>query len=192
MLSLADLTPCPAPSTSPAGQRVLDTAAELFYWRGFGHTSVDLIVAQAGATKSTLYQRFASKDELFAAYLRQHAHAWQSYLLEGLRGWKGSSLECLYSLVTQWARQHTRGSAFVNAWVEIADAGHPGSSVIRAQRQWTHELYRILAEGDADLAHTWHLLYEGAQISAAIQGSTQPFHVALASSKRAAATRAPQ
>lgn len=191
MLTLTDLQPCQAPSTTIAGQRVLEAATELFYLRGIGRTGVDLIAERAEVTKRTLYQRFGSKDALVAAYLQRRAHIWQTYLLEGLRTCDGALLAAFYDLVTQWTRRNTRGCAFVNAWVEIADAEHPAIAVIRAEKQWMRELFSVLAAGNDALAHTWHLLYEGAQLTAAIQGCTQPFDTALLASQNASSSHNP-
>lgn len=46
---------------TPAARRVLDTAARLFYDRGIHAVGVDLIAAEAGVTKKTLYDRFGSR-----------------------------------------------------------------------------------------------------------------------------------
>ena len=43
-----------------AGQRVFETARELFYRRGVRAVGVDEIVCQAGVTKPSLYRAFAS------------------------------------------------------------------------------------------------------------------------------------
>lgn len=188
MLPLVDIEPCLAPSTTQAGQRILETASELFYRRGIGRTGVDLIAERAEVTKRTLYQRFGSKDALVAAYLQRRAHIWQTYLLAGLRSDEHVSLADFYGLVSQWTRRNPRGCAFVNAWVEIADAEHPAIAVIRGEKQWMLGLFRLLADGDEALAHTWHLLYEGAQVTAAIHGCTQPFETALLASENAAST----
>ena len=48
-------------------ERVLATASELFYRRGFSAVGVDEIVSQSGVAKMTLYRHFPSKDELIAA-----------------------------------------------------------------------------------------------------------------------------
>ena len=50
-------------ATSPGPrQRLLDTAAGLFYRHGINAVGVDLISKEAGVSKRTLYQNFGSKD----------------------------------------------------------------------------------------------------------------------------------
>ena len=51
-----------------ARERLLD-AAQLFDTNGYGAVGIDVIIAEAGVAKRTLYRHFASKDELIAAYL---------------------------------------------------------------------------------------------------------------------------
>ncbi len=68
------------PALTPAGERLLDAASELFYRRGIRAVGVDLVAETAGTTKKTLYDRFGSKDELVALYLRRRARRWQSFL----------------------------------------------------------------------------------------------------------------
>ena len=53
----------------PARERLLDAAAQLFDAKGYGAVGIDVIIAEAGVAKRTLYRHFASKDELIAAYL---------------------------------------------------------------------------------------------------------------------------
>jgi AcrR family transcriptional regulator len=49
--------------------RLVAVATELFTERGFENTSVELVLAQAGVTKGSLYHHFASKEALFEAVL---------------------------------------------------------------------------------------------------------------------------
>ena len=50
----------------------LDAAYRLFARQGYGQTSVDGIIAEAGASKGAFYHHFASKEELFRALLEDH------------------------------------------------------------------------------------------------------------------------
>ena len=50
-------------------RRILDTAAELFYEKGFHGTSVDELGSRAGVSGPALYRQFAGKDEILAALL---------------------------------------------------------------------------------------------------------------------------
>jgi TetR/AcrR family transcriptional repressor of mexJK operon len=50
-------------------QKILEIAGELFVSQGFGAVSMSQIAATLGGSKSTLYNHFRSKEELFEAYV---------------------------------------------------------------------------------------------------------------------------
>jgi AcrR family transcriptional regulator len=62
--------------TEPAGRRgrarqqLLEAAARRFYADGLAATGIDTITAEAGVAKMSLYNNFASKDDLVLAYLQ--------------------------------------------------------------------------------------------------------------------------
>jgi AcrR family transcriptional regulator len=53
-----------------ARQRILDTAAELFYREGINATGVERLAAESSVSKRTLYQHFPSKTAVVEEYLR--------------------------------------------------------------------------------------------------------------------------
>jgi AcrR family transcriptional regulator len=54
-------------------QNILSAAKDVFRELGFGAASMSEICARAGGSKATLYSYFSSKDELFAAAMREFA-----------------------------------------------------------------------------------------------------------------------
>lgn len=56
----------PAPGTR---ERILRAAGQLFYEHGVQAVGMSRVIAEAGTGKSLLYQHFATKDDLVAAYL---------------------------------------------------------------------------------------------------------------------------
>jgi len=52
-------------------KQMLDAATLLFTEQGYSSTSMDLIARHAGVSKQTVYSHFGSKDELFAASIKQ-------------------------------------------------------------------------------------------------------------------------
>src|SRR3954470_5371156 len=60
----------------PARARLLAAAAECFYDSGVAGTGIDTITAAAGVAKMSLYNNFASKDDLVLAYLRARHEEW--------------------------------------------------------------------------------------------------------------------
>lgn len=172
---------------TPAGERLLATASELFYERGIHAVGVDLIAELAGTTKKTLYDRFGSKDNLVALYLRRRFERWQAFFDERLAATPPGpdQVPAAFDVLAEWLTDNTSGCAFVNANAEIGHTGHPGVAVIRAEKQWMRTRYEELAR-DAGLPTALgtylHLLHEGAIVARAAGGQED----AVANAKAAA------
>jgi AcrR family transcriptional regulator len=174
-----DVTPL-----TPAGERLLDAAAELFYSRGIRAVGVDLIADVAGTTKKTLYDRFGSKDALVALYLRRRAQRWHAFVreyAERVPPGPGRALAVFDALEERLAEQD-RGCAFVNAHAEIGGTGHPGEAVIHAEKGAMRALFTELVGGAEDLGAQLHVLYEGANVAVTAGGLTD----AIEQARRAA------
>jgi hypothetical protein len=63
-------------SSLGARERILETAADLFYEHGFHAVGVDLIIERAGVAKTTLYRHFPSKDDLIVACPLVRSQLW--------------------------------------------------------------------------------------------------------------------
>lgn len=63
---------------SSAKDRLLISAAELFYTKGIGATGIDTITAHAGVAKMSLYNNFPSKADLVSTYIQQRIDTWLS------------------------------------------------------------------------------------------------------------------
>jgi TetR/AcrR family transcriptional regulator, mexJK operon transcriptional repressor len=67
-------TPQEPPATAPGREAkrdaILEAARKVFMEVGFGATSMDTIAAEAKVSKQTVYNHFGSKEELFAAMIR--------------------------------------------------------------------------------------------------------------------------
>jgi TetR/AcrR family transcriptional repressor of mexJK operon len=73
-------TPVPAPKPQRGrprdperGRRILEAAQRHFNEHGLERASVDAIAADAGVSKTTVYNNFASKERLFQAVVRDRA-----------------------------------------------------------------------------------------------------------------------
>lgn len=179
------LTPFDPVHTTEAGRRVLDAASRLFRDRGVGATGVDLVAQEAGTTKRTLYQRFGSKDALVAAYLQQRAHRWQHELLTALApladGDRAGAVDAVYAQARRWV-QGPRGCAFVDAWAQTGPQDRAARAVVEAEKAWMRALFGHVA-GDPARAQTLYLLYEGAQVAAAIGGGVDDLEAARRASR---------
>jgi AcrR family transcriptional regulator len=162
---------------TPAAERILRTASEMFYRKGIRAVGVDSIAAEAGVTKKTLYEKYGSKDELVAAYLRARDERWRNWLVEFVERRGGSATERLLStfdVLGEWMeRENYRGCGFVNAAVEFPDADHPARAVVLEQKRWMRGYLAELAteagaEDPEDLAERLLILHEGATVASSL------------------------
>lgn len=67
-------------------ERILDAAMELFSAKGFHDTKLDEIVAQASASKGSIYFHFPNKERLFIALVDQFADLIEGRAKEAIAG----------------------------------------------------------------------------------------------------------
>jgi AcrR family transcriptional regulator len=84
---------------------ILKTAAALFLKHGYGGTSMDLIAAEAGVARQTIYNQFDSKEALFRAIFSALADDAMMPLAVAAR--KGASLR---ASLLRLARSHVAGA----------------------------------------------------------------------------------
>jgi AcrR family transcriptional regulator len=166
-----------------ARERLLAVAGELFYRQGIRSVGVDEIVASADVAKMSLYRSFASKDDLVAAYLREHdARYWRWWdgVFERHAGAPREQLKALFrALARRTTRSDWRGCPFTNAATEFPEPDHPARRVAEANkrelRRRLTELARTAGARDAAaLADQLVLLFEGAYSSAQTYGARGP------------------
>ncbi|MEO3790715.1 helix-turn-helix domain-containing protein [Nonomuraea sp. B10E15] len=158
---------------TPAARRVLEAAARLFYERGIHAVGVDLIAAEAGVTKKTLYDRFGCKEQIVVEYLADRDERWRAFLaghLDAAEPAPAARVLAVFDASREWAAQHShKGCSMVNAHAEISDPSHPAYPIITGQKQWMLTLFTDLArdlapERAAHLGRTLMLLHEGALV----------------------------
>ncbi|KMS88132.1 TetR family transcriptional regulator [Streptomyces regensis] len=161
---------------TPAAERVLEVVEKLFYDNGIHAVGVDMIAAEAGVTKKTLYDRFGSKDAIVRLYLQRRDARWREHVTAvverpGRLGPKRRILLMFDALESWMAAENPRGCAFVNALAELPDPAHPAREAIDDEKRWVLDYFRTLVR-DAGvrnphkLAASLFLLYDGAIVSA--------------------------
>src|SRR5215210_1289327 len=119
---------------TPVGERLAESAGRLFYAHGIRGVGVELIAADAGTTKKTLYDRFGSKDALVALYLRRRAERWQTAVLTHLAEHASEPgaqrALAVFDALEGWLDEQWRGCAFVNAYAEIGETEHVALPVV--------------------------------------------------------------
>ncbi|MFJ6389353.1 TetR/AcrR family transcriptional regulator [Streptomyces sp. NPDC091972] len=151
---------------TPGARRALAAASRLFYERGIHAVGVDLIAAEAGVTKKTLYDRFGSKEQIVVEYLADRDERWRAYLLERLAAagpGAADRVRAVFEASREWMDANSpKGCGMVNAHAEISDPAHPAYAVITGQKQWMLRLFTDLAP---DRAGALMLLHEGAMVA---------------------------
>lgn len=172
-----------------ARERVLATAARLFYRYGIRAVGVDRIIREARVAKATFYRYFPSKDDLVLSWLRRRELHWLQWVRVEVERRQASPEERLlafFDALGEWMeRPGFRGCPFVNAAAEVADLEHP---VAEEARRFRREVEGYLAATAAAagfqrpdlLAAELSLLVSGAFVAASATGSAAPAAVARA------------
>jgi AcrR family transcriptional regulator len=166
-------------------ERILETARDLFYRDGIRAVGVEVIAAEAGTNKMTLYRNFGSKEELIAEYLRGEVKAvekhWDDLIARHPADPKALILAWLKDMGALMTRPESRGCPMVNAAVELPDADHPGRKVIEQHKLAIRDRLAAACR-KAGLAHPElladqiHMLVEGAGVCLQSVGPDGPSH----------------
>jgi len=137
---------------------------------------IDLIIAESGVAKATLYKQFKSKDELIVAYMREGDVRWLEWLqnaVSQLAPAPEGQLMAVWDALEEWFSLPTfRGCLLSNAVVELAQTEHPARAALLEHKQRVRAYLETLAVqaniGNAGpTAEIWMLLLEGATVTAA-------------------------
>jgi AcrR family transcriptional regulator len=169
--------------SSPKRDHLMATAWRLFYRDGYRAVGIDTILAEAGVAKMTLYNHFASKEELIIAILKKRDLEFRESILAKVAA-AGLDPEQRLLAVFDWVEgwfgsEDFRGCAFIRALSEYPDPTHPIH-----QTAWGHKeavlvaLTQLCTQADAknpsELANTLSLLIDGAIVAAHATRTTTP------------------
>ena len=162
----------------------MKAAAELFYAQGIAATGIDSITERAGVARKSLYNNFASKDDLVLAYIRDRHQEWLD--LYELRASTAKSPSDLVLAVFDAYIDHAnaayvygfRGCGLLNAAAELP-AGAPGRVAVREHKEQVESflsagLAKVFApDRAAGLAEQLAFILEGAVARAGLEGSAE-------------------
>ena len=159
-----------AEEKKPARQRILDTAAEMFYRDGIRAVGIDTIIARSGVAKIDHYRNFPSKDALVTASTEdRNRFFWRRWdKAEASRaGGPRRQLEAILDMIAATASHPKwRGCPFLNTATEFPEPDHPARAVILAHKRVVRTAFargRRSARRDPDLlAEQLQLLIDGA------------------------------
>jgi AcrR family transcriptional regulator len=172
---------------SDARQRIVETAERLFYAEGVRAVGIDRIIAESDVAKMTLYNHFASKDDLILAVLKFREEKVTGMFEKSIERHvkKGKDrLEAFFAALKDWFESSGfRGCAFINAAVELADARHPASHFSAEHKERFREMLKeIITQTSgakaASVAPAIALLVEGAIVTAVMEQASDSADVA--------------
>jgi AcrR family transcriptional regulator len=168
----------------PARDRLLKAAAELFYANGTAATGIDAITARAGVARKSLYNNFASKDDLILGYIQARHREWLD-LYERRAATAQTARDRVLTVFDAYidhaeaAYMHGfRGCGLLNAAAELP-AGAPGRVAVREHKEeveailTAHLTELVGADRAAALAEQLAFLLEGAVSRAGLEGSAE-------------------
>ena len=167
------------PGGHGARERIERAAAQLFYRNGIHATGVELIAQQANVSKRTLYQHFASKNELVDNYLRGIDARGGAPTERRLDDIGLPARERLLAIFDLRRSEVVRGCAFHNAAVESAGSLATTDEIVRTHKQeFTRRLVAVAREAGAADPHLvgqqLAVLFEGATAMATSLNDTAP------------------
>lgn len=114
----------PSEPRLPPHERIIEVARTLFCRDGIHATGIDRILAEAGASKMTLYGRFGSKEALVRTVLTREGAAWREQFVTAVCAAAPDAPGRLRAVITalrDWFEgDRFYGCAFMNAAAEHA------------------------------------------------------------------------
>lgn len=177
----------PAKSVSPQiavpasakRELLLDAAWRLFYRDGFHAVGIDTVLAEASVAKMTLYNHFASKEELIVAVLERRAEQFESSLAAAVEAAGRSPMKRLMAVFdwhAEWLQSpEFNGCAFIKAVAEYPQGDAKPHLVAAAHKGRIYQLLESLLKElavrqPAAIARQLELLIEGAIVAAHVYG----------------------
>ncbi|HEX3356065.1 MAG TPA: TetR/AcrR family transcriptional regulator [Tepidisphaeraceae bacterium] len=179
--SVAEIFGLPDPPKT-GRERLLATAVDLFYRRGFGAVGIDQVIGAAGVTKTTFYKHFEGKDDLMVAAVQRRdeweSQAWGRAVHKLAGDDPARQLLAIVDVLDLWFNDPDfHGCMFTNTAIEFPNPHDPVHQAAAAFKKRTRESWRSLARAagaDAAGAETFvdcfAALIEGALVLRQTQG----------------------
>ena len=131
-----------------ARDRILRTAADLFYRNGYRATGINEVIETAGVAKATFYAHFPTKDDLCLAYLKDRNSEEAAEILAVVES-RRKPLTRFYAVMDSmepWAiKTQFRGCQFINMVPEVPEQDSELRKQGHAHYNWAKNLIEKLA-----------------------------------------------
>ena len=170
----------------PTKNRLIETARELFLSEGVPQTGINKVIAKADVARMTLYNNFASKDDLIVAVFEREAELRREAIRATQEDLEGpfERVLALFDVAEDVASQKGfRGCAFINLAIEAASPNSALHALSQQHKAWIRTNIRAqLGEGifsDPDtLAQQVAVLWDGGIVGAYVHQSDRPIRLA--------------
>ena len=162
---------------------LLETALRLFNQHGYTATGIDLIIAEAGVAKTTLYRHFDTKEDLILAALErqdeQARDAMRAFVEQRTSDPVGRLLATFDCLEAWFRDERFRGCPFVSAAGEHKDTANPVFRAAALHKRLTLAYFEELAHAarfaePKRIAAEINVLHEGATAVAQMTRTAEP------------------
>lgn len=143
-------------------ESLLKEAEVLFYEHGFHAIGLKRVVSEANVAVMTLYNHFASKEELIMEVLKRREKRYFSYLIVGVTQTE-KTVVVLAKAHAAWLKEAgTRGCMFLRAKEEFGS--DPNNQIVRFVNQHKQRLLNVLCRQGLNETDAFNLmlLLEGA------------------------------
>jgi len=160
-------------------ERIVDTAARLFYTQGYHTTGINQLIKEAGVAKASLYQHFPSKEDLLIEYLRVTAMATNAALQDIIDQptTPREKILAIFEFLLDFSKQSNyQGCNFLNIVVEVPQDNEQVITMIRQQKNHIRKLFVNLLKPSAqeELADELYVLFDAALITGKVYGNEWP------------------
>lgn len=160
-------------------QHLVDVAARLFNRFGYHGVGIDMVLAEAGIAKTTLYRHFKSKEDLIVAVLRDEDARFREEMrnfVDRVDGPPTEKLLATFDFLRDWfSGSHFYGCPFISAAAEYGDRETPVFQEAALHKRLMVVYFEQLAEAakvpdPKAVAEEINLLHEGAVAVAHMSG----------------------
>jgi AcrR family transcriptional regulator len=161
-------------SRTEVRDKILATAADLFYKQGIRAVGVDLVVEKAGVAKTSLYRHFGTKDDLVVAFLQRMDHDfWKTW--DTVTAQHADDARAELNAQLDWIGERAgqpdyRGCPQLNIAAEFPEVDHPARKLATAHKRELRRRLKVIAErlhcaAPDELAGQLAVLINGAFVS---------------------------
>ena len=150
---------------------LVDIATRLFNQMGYHAVGIDMVIAEAGIAKTTLYRHFKSKDELIVAVLqrldKKYRDDMQNRVIQ-MQNKPVKQLLATFDFLEEWFNHGSFfGCPFISAAAEYGEADSPVFQQTVLHKKLMISYFEKLArsadlEKPAQVAEEINILHEGA------------------------------